>query len=214
MPRRQTSHLTVVHQRVLQAIADISIEKGYATPNELVNRLRLAGVSSLTRTLHIMKRNSFVEIHGGGGRGHRRTISLTQQAKEFLGVGCIPVLGRIPAGPLSETISHCDNVIDCGQMLPHKPGDFLLVVDGDSMSGDGILPGDLVLLRPNISVNNGQIAAVHVGDEYLATLKHVHFGPRCRRVTLKASNRSYRDIVVPANSIKVAGVYKGLVRID
>jgi repressor LexA len=213
MARRQTSQLTSVHARCLEAIAYFVGKKGYATPRELVNRLGLAGVTSITRTLQIMKRNGFVEIHGGGTQGERRTISLTPQAKALVGIGGVPLLGSIPAGPLTETISGCNTVIDVSELLPHKPGDFLLAVDGDSMIGDGILPGDLVLLRPNILVNEGQIAAVHVGEEHLATLKHVHFAARNRKVTLRASNPAYEDMVVPVSSVKVAGVYKGLVRI-
>ena len=80
------------------------------------------------------------------------------------------------------------------------------------MIGDGILPGDKVLLRPNVQVQNGEIAAVHIGDEYLATLKHVYFGPGRAKATLKASNPSYHDIVVAMKDVKVAGVFRGLVR--
>ena len=121
------------------------------------------------------------------------------------------MLGCIPAGPLSEVFEHCE-VIEAYELLPHKLGDFLLIVHGDSMIGDGILPGDKVLLRPNVQVQNGEIAAVHIGDEYLATLKHVYFGPGQAKATLKASNPSYHDIVVAMKDIKVAGVFRGLVR--
>src|SRR5262249_20330376 len=142
MPRRQTSELTNAHRRILDAIANIITEKGHASPRDLVSRLGFAGVTSLTRTLHIMNRNGFVEIHGGGKRGERRTLTLTRRAKAALGFNCLPVLGEIPAGPLSETISRSE-FIDSTELLPHKPGDFLLRVSGDSMIGDGILPGDL-----------------------------------------------------------------------
>ena len=80
------------------------------------------------------------------------------------------------------------------------------------MTGDGILPNDKVLLRPNVPVRDREIAAVHIGDEYLATLKHVCFGRGRGKITLKASNPKYKDIIVPAEELKIAGVFRGLIR--
>src|SRR4029077_294538 len=96
-------------------------------------------------------------------------------------------------------------------LLPHRAGDFLLRVRGESMIGDGILDGDLVLLRPNVDVQPGEIAAVHTGDSYESTLKHVHFEKE--GVRLRASNPAYPDLLIPKPEWRgVAGVYRGLVR--
>lgn len=79
------------------------------------------------------------------------------------------------------------------------------------MIGDGILPGDLVLLRPEEDVRQGEIAAVHARDEYEGTLKHVIV--ETHQVRLRASNPIYEDIIVPAADWRgVAGVFRGLVR--
>jgi len=101
-------------------------------------------------------------------------------------------------------------VLGEGELLPWKEGDFLLRVKGDSMIGDGILDGDKVLLRPGIEPHAGEIAAVVVGDAHEATLKH--FLPEGDRVRLRASNPGYRDLVVPAEQVRVAGVFRGLIR--
>lgn len=212
MARLLTSQLTPTHARILRTIAQCVENHGYASVAELVVSLGLAGDTSLTPTLKIMQRNGFIEIQGGGKRGQRRTIVLTPKGKASLGLGELRVLGLIPAGPLTEVLEQCETVIDGRELLCYQPGDFLLIVQGDSMIGDGILPGDKVLLRPNVQVQNGEIAAVHVGDEYLATLKHVHFGPGRNKVTLKASNPDFKDIVAASKDVRVAGVYRGLVR--
>jgi repressor LexA len=109
-------------------------------------------------------------------------------------------------------LSQVEKILDEHELLPHRLGDFLLIVDGDSMIGDGILPGDKVLVRPNVEPVNGEIAAVQVGDDYRATLKHVRFRPGRGKITLEASNSSYRPVVVPARDVRIAGVYRGLVR--
>ena len=147
-----------------------------------------------------------------GRRGKRRTVTLTARAKASLGIGGLPVLGAVPAGPLSENLSQAEAILDEQELLPHRPGDFLLIVDGDSMIGDGILHGDKVLIRPNTEPVNGEIAAVQVGNDYRATLKHVRFRPGRSKITLEASNSRYRPVVVPAGDVRIAGVYRGLIR--
>jgi repressor LexA len=212
MGRPRTINPTPVHLRILKAIASYSQNGRYTSITDLVADLGLARDTSLTPTLKIMQRNGFIEIHGGGKRGRRRLVTLTTRGKSAIGLGELRIIGHIPAGPLTEVLDECEIVIEAHELLPHKPGDFLLIVHGDSMIGDGILPGDKVLLRPDIQAKNGEIAAVYVGDDYLATLKHVHFGPGRSKVTLKASNPAYENIVAAAKDVKIAGVYRGLVR--
>jgi repressor LexA len=109
-------------------------------------------------------------------------------------------------------LSQAETVLDEQELVRYRPGDFLLIVEGDSMVGDGILPHDKVLVRPNIEPRNGEIAAVQVGDDYRATLKHVRFNLGRSKVTLEASNSNYRPVVVSAQDVRIAGVYRGLVR--
>ena len=137
---------------------------------------------------------------------------MTQRGKVAVGIGALCVLGSIPAGPLKEVLDQCETVMNIQELLPHQPGDFLLVVEGDSMIGDGILPGDKVLLRPDVQVQNGEIAAVHVGSECRATLKHIYFLPDKCLVILHASNPAYPDAEFNQADIKVAGVCRGVVR--
>jgi len=123
------------------------------------------------------------------------------------------MLGSIPAGPLREALAEADSFVDVPhELLDWKPGDFLLTVEGDSMTGDGIFWGDLVLLRPDVQLRRGEIAAVLYGEDYQTTLKRVFFDPGKPTATLRASNPAYADIEVPASQLQVAGAYRGLVR--
>jgi len=212
MGRPPTTDLTIAHKRILKAVARLSADRGFVSVTDLVEELNLAGDTSITATLKIMARNGFIDIHGGGKRGRRRTIFLTMQGKSSLGIGGLRVLGNIPAGPLMDVLDQCETVIDAADLLPHKDGDFLLIVQGDSMIGDGILPNDKVLIRPNVPVRHREIAAVQIGEEYLVTLKHVYFGRDRNKVTLRASNPEYRDVIVSSKDLRVVGVFRGLVR--
>jgi len=210
MARPISSELTPVQQRVAQALADFARMERPALVADLVKALKLAGESSLTPTLQKMQRNGFVEVERGGVQGRSRVARLTAKGRHAMGIGGLPLLGMIPAGPLSEAVAQAGEIVEPEAILRHRPEDFLLRVRGDSMIGDGILDGDLVLLRPGVEVTSGAIAAVCVGDDREGTLKHVFF--EGDRVRLRASNPAFPDILVAAESVQIAGLLKGVVR--
>lgn len=168
--------------------------------------------SSLSALLKPLERKGYVTVRKGV-RGRERLIALTARGVAYTGHGGLPLLGSIPAGPLREVLAEQGAALHrMDEVLPTQPGDFLLEVRGDSMIGDGILPGDWVLLRPDVALQSGEIAAVHVGDEYLATLKRVVLHQDRGTVTLRAANPNFPDVEVMANQINIAGVFRGLVR--
>jgi repressor LexA len=127
-----------------------------------------------------------------------------------LGVGGLPLLGSIPAGLVSEAVAQEGELVETKELLGEKAGDFLLRVRGESMVGDGIFDGDLVLLRPEVEVPNGAIAAVCVGDEREGTLKRVFF--EGEQIRLRAANPTFPDVLVPAERVSFAGLLKGVIR--
>ena len=180
--------------------------------SDLVRRLGYAAESSLTATLRIMERNGFLVIQGGGEKGRSRVVRLTARGRFTLGASGIPLLGAIPAGPLEEALAQAEEIIEPANLLSYREGDFLLRVHGDSMIGDGILDGDWVLLRPNLALRQGEIAAVLVGESHEATLKRVLLVPEKSQIILRASNPRYPDLVAKAKEVKVAGIFRGLIR--
>jgi repressor LexA len=79
---------------------------------------------------------------------------------------------------------------------------FLLEVRGESMTGAGIHDGDLVLVRSQRTVADGEIAAVVIGEE--ATVKRVRF--RGGRLRLEPANPRHRPITVgPEDEVRIAG---------
>jgi repressor LexA len=212
MARPVSNQMTQEQKRIARAVGALE-EKGeppYVAV--LLNMLNLARSASLLPTLKRMERNRYVTLHGQG-RGHSTVVQLTPFGRTAIGMGGIPVLGSISAGRLEEAISEADEFLEPRDLISCQLGDFFLRVKGDSMIGDGIMPGDLTLLRPDIQVESGEIAAVQSDIDHEATLKRVLFDPAGKReVTLRASNTAYKDRVVSADVLKIAGVYRGLVR--
>ncbi len=225
MPRPVSHSLSAAQRRVLETLALLENKGEPGFVSALVNALGMKAESSLTQTLRRMERNGFLLLAGGGGRGRQRLVQLSSKGRLHLknasssGPGLLlPLLGRIPAGPAEEAIEEEGQAVSVSELLRARPGDFLLEVKGDSMTGDGIFEGDKVLLRPNVQLESGEIAAVLVGAEHEATLKRVHLLPgtensaQSGEVLLCASNPAYPDRLLPAEDVRIAGVFRGLVR--
>jgi repressor LexA len=216
MVRPRLTQLSAAQRRILEALAKLERAGEPGFVSTLVEALGLKAESSLSETLRRMERNGFLRLGGGGARGRQRLVQLSPKGRLQLPSegrpAVLPLLGFIPAGPLQEAVQEHGEALAVEELLPHRQGDFLLRVRGDSMTGDGILDGDIVLLRPRVQLQPGEIAAVLVGCDQEATLKHVHFEDGGRTVLLRASNPAYADVRLPAESGRIAGVFRGLVR--
>jgi SOS-response transcriptional repressor LexA len=195
MPFQSLTQLSDVQRSIARTIGQFEEREQPPFISDLVRELGLSGANSLVPTLEIMQRNGFVRIQGGGSKGRARVASLTLKGRHALGLGSVPLLGVIPAGPLQEALQQPEALFSPDELLSFRPGDFLLRVEGDSMTSFGILNGDKVLLRPDVQVEHGEIAAVDRS---------------C--VTLHAGNPAYPDCTFPAADVRFAGVFRGLIR--
>ena len=102
----------------------------------------------------------------------------------------LPVLGEIACGnPIFATEEHESYITADGGL----DADFCLVAHGDSMIGARINDGDIIFIRSQASVNNGEIAAVIINDE--ATLKRVYYYPEEAKLILSPENPRYAPLV-------------------
>ena len=112
-----------------------------------------------------------------------------------------PVLGRVPAGALDEAIEDPDGYLPVDARGAAAGDLFALRVRGESMTGAGILPGDLVIVRRQPTAATGDVVVARVGDE--ATVKV--FRPRGRRVELRPENSAFEPIVLDAGEVVILG---------
>jgi len=103
----------------------------------------------------------------------------------------VPLLGRVQAGALSTAIEDLEGYLPI-QSTRSSEELFGLRVHGESMSGVGILPGDVVIVRRQPEARSGEIVVALVGDE--ATVKRLRI--RGRRVELHPENPDF-DVIVP-----------------
>src|SRR5208283_2029218 len=120
----------------------------------------------------------------------------------------IKVLGIIEAGFPSPAEEELADTLSLDAFLIQNPqATFLLKVSGDSMSGAGILPGDMVIVDKGQSPKSGDIVIAEVDGQW--TMKYLK--KREDSVTLVPANPNYRPIK-PKKELKIAGVVTAVVR--
>ena len=122
----------------------------------------------------------------------------------------VPMMGRIAAGTPIEAISDMSHQVTVpGSMLSGKGQHYALEVKGDSMIEAGINDGDIVVIREQVTADNGDIVVALV-DDHEATLKR--FRRRGGMIALEAANPAYETRVYRDDQVKVQGRLVGLIR--
>ena len=115
----------------------------------------------------------------------------------------LPILGDIACGePIYASEEHESYATASDELN----ADFCLRAHGDSMVGARIYDGDIVFIRSQSMVENGEIAAVIINDE--ATLKRVYYYPNEEKLVLSPENPRYAPLVYIKNeldNIKILG---------
>lgn len=103
-----------------------------------------------------------------------------------------PLLGEIACGIPKYTNEDRESYVMAGTDIK---ADFCLRASGNSMVNARILDGDIVFVRKQDMVENGEIAAVVVNNESEATLKRLYYYKERDTLILKAENPSYEDLI-------------------
>lgn len=147
------------------------------------------------------------------------TASIAQHAEVFRRLGKMkgsqiesalqpyPLLGEVPAGPLAEAIEDAEefDITEC-----FAPGEhYLLRVKGNSMIEEGILNGDIAVVRPQTECEQGDLViALVAGQE--ATLKRIY--KQKLRIKLQPANSSMEPIFAKPDQVEIRGRVVGIIR--
>ena len=119
----------------------------------------------------------------------------------------IPLIGAIACGEPITAEQNIEKMVDVPENIRC---DFSLTCHGDSMSPT-ICDGDIVAIRSQPEVENGEIAAVRIGEE--ATLKHVYLHENF--IELRPENPAFSSIILSRedmNTVVIEGKAVGLCR--
>jgi repressor LexA len=123
----------------------------------------------------------------------------------------IRIEGGIAAGQPIEAVRGEDMIAVPGFMLSKvRTGNvYALKVQGDSMIDEHICDGDIALIENRPEARDGEIVVALV-DETHVTLKRLY--RHGAEVELRAANPDVESIRVPADQVRVQGIYRGLLR--
>lgn len=132
-------------------------------------------------------------------KGH---LSLTKRSF------AIPMVGSIQAGFPSPAEEELRDIISLDEYLITRPeSSFLLTVTGDSMTGAGIMEGDLIIIEKGREPKTGDIVVAEVDGEW--TMKY--FRKKGKQIVLEAANPKYPDIK-PRTELRLGGVVTAVIR--
>lgn len=109
-----------------------------------------------------------------------------------------PLLGEIACGEPIYASEDRESYIMAGADIQ---ADFCLIAKGDSMTGARILDGDIVFIRKQEMVEEGEIAAIVIDDE--ATLKRVYYDSKNNIIQLVADNPAYKPLVYQGDELNM-----------
>jgi repressor LexA len=132
-------------------------------------------------------------------------VAITQLARRIQ----IPMAGVVAAGLPIEPVTQSEWIEVPSSMVRGSEETFALRVKGESMIEDGILSGDLVVVRKQPTARNGQTVVALVNRE--ATIKT--YFKRTRHIELHPANAAMKPFVVtPEDEFTIEGVLVGVIR--
>jgi repressor LexA len=135
----------------------------------------------------------------GRARSYRLPEGMRNQPMQL-----VPLLGRVQAGVLTTAVEQLEAWVPV--QTRHRSDElFGLRVRGESMSGAGILPGDIVIVRRQTQAETGDIVVALVDDE--ATVKRLRKVTRERElwIELQPENPAFDVIARPASDVALLG---------
>ena len=195
--------MTKRQKQMLDYLREYIEQHGYApTLGEIGRHFRLASLATVHKHLRNLQRKRLI-----------KRLPHQSRALEVVGPATasravtVPLLGRVAAGVPIEPVETPETVTLPEEMLG-RGETFALSVSGDSMVGEGILDGDLVVVESRQEAPNGAtVVALVRGD---ATVKKLH---RERgRVCLVPANERLAPIVAPAGDVEIRGVVIAVLR--
>ena len=199
------SQLTTRQQQVYDFLAGYIADQGYPpTLQEIAGHLQVSGNLGVLRHLQVLERKGLINRSPGSSR----SIVLADRSRsEPLD---LPLVGTVQAGLPQLAEEQIETYLAVDSSLVKGKNSFLLRVRGESMIDAHIMPGDLVVVRPQPSAESGEIVVALIDDE--ATLKR--FYREGEEIRLKPENARMKSLIYRERDaqVQIIGKVTGLCR--
>ena len=187
---------------ILQFVARFQREKGYSP--SLGEIAKNFGVSIPTIHQHIsyLRKKNLLSAD----KGKRRSIQAFNDQKRDLVE--IPLMGLIAAGGPIEAIRNPEPIEVPRSMLSRGANYYALKVTGTSMIEEGISDGDVVIVREQQTVDDGEKAVAYLPDKDAVTLKKIY--REKKRIKLVPANKYMKPFY--ETNVEIQGKVVGVLR--
>ena len=193
-------HLSKRQRNILEFLSQYIEEHGYPPSiREIGAATDTSSTSVVTYNLERLEERGYISRDREVSRGLKLNSAASQIVSES--VVQLPLLGRIVAGapipvPASDFHLMGDDTIELTRDILGDPeGLYALQVQGNSMIDALVHDGDIVVMRYQPNVENGEMAAVWLRDREEVTLKRF-YQESDGRVRLQPANPTMRPIYV------------------
>lgn len=192
--------LTPKQKNVLEFLQRFIQENGYSPSyQEIANAFDLSSRSTAQKYVERLREAGYLDMDANSKRG----VSVKQSGIH------LPLLGKVAAGAPIEYHLHQEFIEVPSTFVKIDSDHYCLIVQGDSMVGEGILTGDYAVIRKQDHAADGTIVVASVNGE--ATLKKILH--KRNRIELHAANPKYAPLVImPSMQFRIEGVLTGVLR--
>lgn len=187
--------LTERQQRILVVIRETVAARGYPpSVREIGEAVGLRSPSSVHHQLSTLERGGY--LRKDASRPRAIEVSFDPDTELSISPGptkLVPLVGEIAAGAPLLAEERVDAVYPLPKDLVGEGTLFALRVRGESMIEAGVLPGDLIVVRQQPTVEQGEMCAAMIDGE--ATVKFFR-RTRSGEVFLDPANAAYEPIAV------------------
>jgi SOS regulatory protein LexA len=193
--------LTKKQKDVLDFITEYVRSNGFSpTQKEIQENFGFKSLGSVQDYIKYLKDGGYLNNDSHSVRG-LMPATVQQNSEE------IPLLGNIAAGVPIEAIENSE-MISVPVHMMGKGKHYALQVKGESMIEDGILSGDIAIIKHQNQAENGQIVVAVVDNE--TTLKR--YFKKSKQIELHPANKTMKPIIVKDKECEIRGLMVGLIR--
>ncbi|MCA1690465.1 MAG: transcriptional repressor LexA [Actinobacteria bacterium] len=200
--------LTKRQQEIFDFIKRYSARYGYPpTVRDIGKAVGLASSSTVHQHLANLEKIGLLRRDPSKPRAIELLDRAVQEVKNIVRpADGLPLVGSVAAGQPVLAEENIEEYVAVPEHAGGDRGEYLLRVRGDSMKNAAILEGDLVVVRPQDTAENGEIVVALVGEE--ATVKR--YFREADHVRLQPENETMEPI--RSREVRVLGRVVGLMR--
>jgi len=193
--------LTKRQKEILDYVSEYIQKNGYSPYyEEISEKFGLSALSTVHEHISELVDKGYLEKDERKERG----LYLPKKRKQYLE---IPLVGQIACGQPIEAIEDKEEVIKVAREQSLRGNLYALRAKGDSMIGDGIFDGDIIIAKKQESAENGD-TVVAILDDNQATLKKFYLEED--KMKLQPANPEYKAIY--RKEVEIRGVVVKIIR--